>query len=859
MIDLQILEDYGLTHENLKSWFDEDPKTFSALPLKQQEAITQLRNHIRNRVQWGRDWNLANHQIYHALDLAWDAPFKQVSPTLIASLMGAEVGDDKSDVAKKLTGWGIDLSQVVEDVPDPKVKGKSIRRVNVPAFFQVFVPLVRAYVTIRWAKIINDRRLVPFFKFEPAIDTKQNRLKCDVITSRIELMSRQIGYFEVMKQSVFQMLHYGVCLQFPVEEWYSEEQFVRDLAGENQPKAPAAEDQTTETVSTVDGKVSTTSTETENAKRKIKTKKIVVKEGIRYHMPHPTRMFWDQAHRISTFNSDTGCEFAGYWRIMRFRDIYTNTAFWNRDLIPLGTGAWWDKAYTYFQTVYKCTLNFPSPGGTSAAGTEGSTKDREANLENRFYSGVNNLDHTVMLTEYFEKLVPKEHGLGDYPHPVWFRFVVCGDTGTVIYAAPLPYCPVVAYAYDADELREQNASLSLECLPFQDQFSNLLTQYLLTVQHNLTNLTMIDKDQVEDTIIDKIENSWAGRWVRRTIVRFSGRKSMKAQQSVPNAAVSIGFQALDSNGIIQAMKIVLDTLERVLVMSSQEVAQAASHEQTREEVRHIAQQQSTRLQFSTTPVDLAGEAWKRQLYGGLMAYGSPEFYAQVPFETPLDKKIIESLGFTFSDDKETDEERLLHRKVRVNVKDKTAISLDSFASTRDGEDRINNIESAVAMATFVRDIVAGPYGAALGPDQFIALSNEIARLAGFPRDFKLVNKMPKEMVPGSAEHAAAAKDQLMQMVQAVEAQVVPKVFDTLKQPLNELQGGIKESLEMDVGQSEAIKAITSTLEHLQAALGVSPMPPSPMGPQNVPSTTNASLNETAQPGAPSGPPTLVGA
>lgn len=823
MIDLEILAEYGLTHENLKKWFDEDPKSFGALPKAQQESITKLREHFRNRIRNGRDWNLTRHTVYHALDLAWDTPFRQITPTLLQSL-GMDVVDEKGVIESKLKSWGIDPTLVISEVPDPKSKGKSIKRVNVSNFSQIFVSLVRSYGTIRWAKIINDRRLVPFFKYEPAIDTKQNRLRCDIVTNRIEVMARQMGYFETMKQCVFQMLHYGLCLQFPAEEWYKEEQLVRPAKSEK-PKS----NEKTEVVSLMEDQPAEPTTE----EAKPNTKKVVVKEGVRYETSHPTRVFWDQSHRLSTFNSDTGCEYAGYWRILRFRDIYSNPDYWNKDLIPTGNTDWWSGASAYFNTVYRCTINFPT-----IPTAVGGTKDRETNQVTNFYSGANNLDHTIMFTEYFEKIVPKAWGLGTYEHPVWFRFVVAGDTGTVIYAAPLPYCPVIAYMYDSDEQRDQNASLSLEILPYQDQFSNLLSQYLLTVQHNLANVTMFDKDQIEEKYIDEIENKWASKWIRRTIVRFSGRRSMKAQQTVPNAVASLNMQPLDSNGIIAAMKIILDTLERVLVMSSQEVAQAASHEQTREEIRNLQDSTSSRLTFTTTPVDLAGEAWKRQLYAGLMSYGDAGFYAQVPFETPLDKKTIEDLGFTV-EEKGSDEDRMKERKVTIRVKDKTAIAIEAFASSRDGNDRINNVESAAAMATFVRDVVNGPYGQTIGPDQFIRICNEISRLAGFPRDFKLVNKAPADADLSPEKQKEEQKKQLDAIIQACEQVITPKVFKAIEKPLDDLakadealakamaetQAGVKESLEMDIGQSEAIKTLGATVEHLQAALGVSPMPP----------------------------------
>ena len=115
-------------------------------------------------------------------------------------------------------------------------------------------------------------------------------MKCEAITDRVQVMSLQYGYFETMKQAVFQMLHYSFCIQFPKEEWHVEEQW----------RAANQED--------VDNKVMVT----DNVPAKVGDMiKVVVKEGLRFHAPHPSRVIRDLNYAAQTFNTDSGCEYSG--------------------------------------------------------------------------------------------------------------------------------------------------------------------------------------------------------------------------------------------------------------------------------------------------------------------------------------------------------------------------------------------------------------------------------------------------------------------------------------------------------------------------------------------------------------------
>ena len=336
MVDIDILKRRKITPQELKKVLAPDIKAPLPIGKEAEDKVKNLRLRLSNRITAGRDKNIANWKYFYALDKAWEIPFNQISATLLQSLMEKDVTDQKAakEVQDVLRTWGFNPNNILKQIPDPKSPNKTMLSLDIPAFFTIFVPLVRAYTTIRWARIMNIRRMRPGFKYEPAFNNAMTRLQGDIITSRVgDVMYRQMGYWNVLKQSVFQMLHYSFAIQFPVEEWYREYQW-----GEND-----------------------------------KETKKVEREGIRYHIPHPSRTFYDPAHRPSTFNTDTGCEYAGYWRVLPYRLIRENPNFWNTDKISVGATEWWSNPATvqYFNAIYNgCVL--ASAGHSS--GYQGSGK-----------------------------------------------------------------------------------------------------------------------------------------------------------------------------------------------------------------------------------------------------------------------------------------------------------------------------------------------------------------------------------------------------------------------------------------------------------------------------------------------------
>lgn len=766
MVDLEVLKLYGIDADGLKARFNMDREKYS-------DEIKALINRIRFRVQGGRDHNLETYQVFWSMDQAVDAAFKQITPTMLSTLRDKEFTEEGlNDILRQ---WGMNPKDVIYEVPDAKSPNKTIKGVNAPAFTRIMVPLVLAYLKIRWARLTNDLKMVPLFKYEAVISDAFSRLKCDTLTHRVEMMSRQMGYFETLKSSVWYTLLYGKCIQFPVEEWYKE-------CAEVEADSPFEALEEKE----VGGK---------------KVKKIIVKEGIRYHMPHPTRTYIDQAFYTSQINTDTGPEYGGYWRTRRWSVILGNKNYYNLERVGFGEYAkWWNnkKTHSYWVNIGPgagCSLEFPTATEVKAGGD----LDQENHL-NDWYSHDWG-DKPIVITEHYEKLIPKEWGLGDYEYPVWFRFVLAADD-TVIYAAPMGYAPMIFYGYDHVDGKTHNASMALEVLPFQDQFSNLMSQLLLTTRQNLANFSLVDSDILNQEDIKKIEN-WGEALYRNVVnlIPVSFKKFFQKQGSDPRSAViTHKFPIADTNQLIMSMNTILDTLERVLVMSSQEVGQAASHEQTREEVRNISANTSTRVTFTMQGISAAIEGWKHQIYAGLMAYGHDTFWAQVPMEEQIDPDALQKLGFTYVSDYNK-----AQRTAHVQVMNKTAIAYESFASNRDGQDRVDDVATATAMTALLDKMInhADLFGA-LGVDQVIEMLNKIARFAGFPRDFKLVNTGQTQ---GMQEQITGAMQEM--------AQVIQEQIGGMQQEVQEALGVITEK---NVEQDESLQGLAQRVNKvLQAA------------------------------------------
>lgn len=805
MITLEAIKKYKLDSESLKAHFqfaDGQDHYDSASPLG------KLVDRIAHRQRNGIMNSILDSRIYHAVDKAYDAPFYQVSPTLVEDIISRN--PSQKDIEKVAKDWG--LTHLLTPIscscspaymgPDAcgKCGGSKIGspnsryRLDLPAFFRVLVPAVKAYTTIRWAKIYGDRNLFPLFKYEPLKSTALNRLRCEIITDRIQVMSTAMGYNENLRQEILHTLLYSAAFTFPKEQWYQKHHLVKGGDGEY--------------------------------------KKEITKEGVRFHTPHPSRLYIDESDRPSTFNTDTGCAYAGYWNIVPWRNVVGNPNYWNKDKVTYGYD--WIHAFpALFSEIYNCAMAFP----------EGSLRLDQTNQRGNInassvYYSADDADKAVCVGEHFEELIPKDNGLGDYDEPIWMRFATAAKE-TIVFAEAFPYRPVTFMGYDYDGNRMRNASLALETMPYQDHLGNLLSQYVLSVKNNLAKIIFYNSDLVEKSTIRQFDNLGEKQFRGINCIPFSGKANGMLGQDMQRAFVPVNFPAQNTQEISQAIMSVLNVMERLLGMSAQELGQPAIHEQSATESGIIANNSSTRVVFTGSFIDEGIGAKKELLYDALMANGSDEQWAQIETDNPLTATLLKALGFDLvnEDGSPLPTENgapvvppdLTAQGVKLMARGKKeSLMLDGFASNRDGDSRIVGDKVAASMVQLTQMYVNNPaLFQAIGVDQFIKFFNMFAVVSGLPKDFRI--KSTGQQQPSGGQ----LLQQVQQMVQQSNAALVKQLSDEALVPMKE---ALQKATAEDQDQDQAIKNMMTELQVIAAKLQQL-APPAPSPAVGIPPTT----------------------
>lgn len=792
---------HGLDTKSLKAAFD-------AESIENRPKVKALVYSISEKVRVGLERNRRDYRLYKAMDWAYDQPFYQISYTQLKGLLSNKPDDKK--VLSTIKQWG--LTHLVQDVFDASGQpccnpdGTLKKAINMPVFTNIFVPVVMAYITIRWAKLFNDRNVTPHFKYEPVQFTKENRLRCEIVTQAVQRMSSWFDYPADTKQTILQTLLYGLCINFPREAWFVERQ------------------------------------EDETGSEKI------VREGLRFDMPHPSRMYYDQYHRVSGLNSNSGCAYAGHWALEKYEDIKNHPLYWNKEKITMGATSWFDLGGSDFlEQVYPCAMTFPAANATEGSAGVGAL-DRQTEAANFYGSGHE--ASATLVTNHFERLIPADHGLGTYKNPVWMRFKLAGDT-TVIWAEPLAFDRLPTYAYDADFNRSRFRSMALEITPFQDQIGNLLTQWILSVQQNLINPIFYDKDKLPKEYVKQLENLGQKMQSGNLYFPFSSTENWKMNVNQKEAFFQPQFARHETSQIASLISGILGMLDRVMQLSPQEIGQAASHEQTAEETKIVARNTSTRVEFTGTFIDDGDYAKKVMLYDAMMAHADNEIAVGISSTLAGTEeefnKLIKKLGLTIDDDSTYDPANpSMMRKVKG---DKSAIRIETFASTRDKADRSDNTAVADAMSKIFLAIAGNPVLIqSIGTVQLIELLNQIIVTAGLPKEFKLrgqsidPNAPPEQqagelskMLEGLAGQVKEAIDKSAQETLAVAGQqteqIVAQAVSGLAEQLTPLAEAVAQGNQINQMQDQKISTLAQAIGKLGEAVAQAMPPPASLIPQ----------------------------
>lgn len=742
MVDMSILKEYGCSSGHYK-------RVFSGPRSNYPKRVQQLVDLIANRARRGRILNLKEWRAYAAIDIAYDAPFNQTTPTLIQNVLNMNLHDPLA-IKRVLEGWGLREEDLYLRV---KVGDNYEGLIpNPPVFFNVIIPLVKAYVTIRLAKLFNERNQNPLLPYEPFRETAKNQVLCEIVTDMVDTVSTWYGYPAVLRQCIQQMLKYGIMLTFPMEEWHTEEQLI--------------EEETQDEFGT--------------------SKKVVrdtVKEGLRYHIPHPTRMYYDLQYPLTTLNTDTGVRWCGHWTVQTYGDILDNRNYWNRRSIFSGTNwfQWGGGANYFFEEFFPCVMTDAWTERFGKSGLDGAVPlSREDKMA--FYQNSDR-DQAVFLTEHFEKLVPSEWGLGQYDkdgkllktyhYPVWHRFTLAGDD-TVIWVEPCAYCPSWFMGYHYDAQAGSQSSLGLETIPFQDHVGMILSQMVLTAKQNLINAIFYDENIVDRKDIEKLENKGERLYRALNFIGFDSLKFQHAGLSAERAFHPVQLTKQNIVELLQLLPMVLNIMERVLQISAQEVGAAASHQQGKEEILQTGAASTQGVTFTASYVDEGIDGWKRQLHAACLAYMDPDIVAEVSADVENLEQHLAELGFEKTD---------LGKGTVLVMGKKHKLRLEQFASATQSTQPGREKEMAQVVFGLIGTISGQPeLFKKVGADNLLDILEQAAIWGGAPRGFKLSRIKEDETDQEVGEHIQQAIQMAMQaMMKALEEKQIQPIAQTLGQ------------------------------------------------------------------------------
>lgn len=771
MIDLELLKSLGCDTDALKKLFATERENMS-------DKAKAFVDRMQARIQEGINGNITMGRLWFSIDRAVDTSMFAKSRTLFQGLLDNK--HDEKTVLSMVKEWGFDdWSQDVcgcgNNCTNVGTCSQQKKRINIPAFFEVTFPIALAMKTVRVAKLFNERNLFPQFKYEPLVSTPEIRLKCDIVTHRVQVQAQQMEYKAILKQVINQTCTYSYCQLFPRESWWADQQPTKEFSGEGKSR---------------------------------KRKKRTVREGVRYDHPHPSRCYRDLAYPAYTLNSGTGCKFSGHWGLVRYGEVASNPDYYNTDKITFGRDSFriTDTNRTFFATVMPCQMEFPKLNGN--ADSAGGTLDREEKMQE--YT-TDDHDSAVLLTHHFECLNPlRDLGLKNkdgegYDGDVWFRCDVCSDD-TIVYAEPLSYNPNLVCLYDPDANKSVVTSLVMECIPTQDMVGNLLSQAILQAKNNLTNINFYNTDVLDSTVIDDIKNLGEKAYRSPQFVPFSQHESRALDSDKREAVIPVPIQRQSIGECLNLINTCLDILARGLVMSAHELGQSDTHEVTAQEVLTRAGSTSTRLSYTASGVDDFIYAWQRQLHDAGIAHWDDEIFAEVALNNDkADKDALEKLGFKI------ETTNAIERKVGVRG-DKKSIELDTFTARRDAPDRVNSVAMATAMTNFFQSFVNNPMAMqTIGVDQFVDLTNGILDAFQFRKDWRLtaktdVFKEQKEMAEKQAEDAkemaqSQSSGAIMEQLKAIVGQIKQ---DTLAEVGAQLEPVMKQAAQLDAHQQEEI-------------------------------------------------------
>lgn len=731
MVDLKILKKFGCTHDRLREIFTETDESSDNFRIR-----AKFEDQIESRVRQGI-FNSAKHSnLFMSVDLAWDS--LPINKTTIPLLQYAQGKIDIEDAHQCLEDIG-----VADQFCEYDEEG-SLKSINLLRLYEVSVNIIRSYVTRRVAaQVSRFSNLFPYFKYEPRGTSPVDKLRADVLSQRVEVMCDQFNYRHLFAQGIRDMFMYGYVLMFPREAWSREVQWIHAEEKENGVKSYCN------------------------------------KEGVDFVKPHPTRIMHDQSAPLADINTDNGPSWVGYWDVLTYGDIVNDPAYWNTDDISFNSnlfGAY--DSYKEFFNYYldPQTMRFPTRKAEWSM-----RNDRTANTG---VYGSEDEDKGIFLSHYFCKVNPAREGIGDYPHDVWMKMVVASDN-TVLHAEFLPSIPAIYGGLNQNDARMVNISVAHELMPFQDQMNNIMNKMLHDMKISMMKIFAIDQDALDDDVKMYIQDAMSEgtMYTKPHALFYSGAKIADLGLNAKDFINVIEVQkemAASVNQAIQSTTQLLNLVERLLILSPQELGQPAPREISATEVTEIATTTQAIYSFISEGIDELRMGAKKMLYEHLVACSSDKY--QVPVMGRYTEEVVTGAGFT---DANAYSYGVNPQTKRTIIGTPDQLFHEYNFSSRDGAERAVNTQAAQTLAGLLAQVVGiQPIMQAVGTEKILEIMNEIFRLSGAAYDLNLDTDSQEDMSLANAQFVEQLKSTIPELTQALQGMgsEVQGIKNALAQP-----------------------------------------------------------------------------
>jgi hypothetical protein len=685
-----ILKKYGLTPERLREIFTAAPETPNG------EIRKKFEDRIAERIEEGVRVCAENSSLYQAVDMAWDSP--PVGKTTIPLLLWAQ-GKIKAEVFAER----IKDSPLANELIKKNDKGEMV--VSLPRLYEFCITLTRSYVTRRLAaQTSRFANLWPYFRYEPRGVDMVSKLKAEVLSQRADIWVDQYNIRHLGTQLARDQLLYARSLAFPRCAW--------DKVTQWRPKAVNVEGS------------------------EVETESYVVREGLDFTNAHPTRCYWDLSAPLANINTDNGPAFIGYWDIVRFGTLRKGDYF-NTDSVEVGSALLQlVQKHSEFFNYYTDPRVINSLGPKTDPSLENSAAAKVG-----VYTG-NDDDRGVLLVQHFEKVNPKHEGICDYDCEIWLRFSVAGD-GTVVLVEALPSIPACYGGMNENDSRVVNASMAMELLPYQDQLSNICSHMLQNLRTSMIQLWLLDTDSLEKETRDYIDKGKKFRdfFVEPHLLQYSSVKLKEMGIDDPGKAFRI-IQANVSETIdthFNAITRLLNIVDRLMILSPNELGQPAPREISAREVQEISNTTSSIHTFISDGIDEQRAAMKKVFYESLVTHGGAK--VRVPAMGRYSVTTLEDAGFKPESARAVMDTKDGTQIVKVDspiIGETRSLLFEYVFDSRDGAERTPNSQVAQTITQLIQFLTSNEaVAAAMGKRRLFELVNEAVRLSGSGVDFQL--------------------------------------------------------------------------------------------------------------------------